>query len=335
MHPSVSIIDSLTIQVTNLPTYQYHFNQFYKDNDLILIPVPLEKIPEIKTYRITHQSDTRLSLFYSNHSGTRHNPNTYTTFKFVGLKSYDESKDTKRMGILYKFINFLSTLKVQYKLSVIDLSFDFHIKRTSIENFLPIRMGTRTDINDPFNYYEKTTLYVEDTSIAKPSLKGCLYDKSSKEHLSQNITRFEISIRDLKNAANNYEAIIEHINKQLLKYKLFYFSVKANCNTAKRAYWKNASVVNRENLTSALNKKISKLGGEEIELSISDDVNNLLQEFFIDRSDKTTVTRQVPQWLNDIPNQHGQKIMSDDLGMSLRNISNTLGYTSSLDSLQK
>ncbi|HQS67103.1 MAG TPA: hypothetical protein PLM93_07965 [Sulfuricurvum sp.] len=335
MHPSSSIIDSLTIQVTNLPTYQYHFNQFYKENDLILIPVPLEKIPEIKTYRITHESDTRLSLFYSNHSGTRHNPNTYTTFKFVGLKSYDESKDTKRMGILYKFINFLSTLSVEYKLTVIDLSFDFHINRTSIENFLPIRMGTRTDINDPFNYYEKTTLYVEDTNVAKPSLKGCLYDKSAKECLTQSIIRFEISIRDLKKSANNYEAIIEHINKQLLKYKLFYFSVKANCNTAKRAYRNNISVANKENFSSALNKQIFKLHGEEIELSICDDVDNLLREFFIDRSDKITVTKQVPIWLKEIPNKHDQKIISDDLGISFRNISNTFGYTSNLEALQK
>ena len=335
MYPSVSIIDSLTIQVTNLSTYQYHFNQFYKDNNLVLIPVPLEKIPEIKTYRITHESDTRLSLFYSNHSGTRHNPNTYTTFKFVGLKSYDESKDTNRMGILYKFINFLSTLKVQYKLTVIDLSFDFHINRTSIENFLPIRMGTRTDINDPFKYYEKTTLYVEDTSVTKPSLKGYLYDKSSKEHLTQSIIRFEISIRDLKKSANNYEEIIAHINKQLLKYNLFYFSVKANCNTVKRAYKNNISVANKENFPSTLNKKISKLHGEEVELSISNEVDNLLREFFIDRSDKTTVTRQVPIWLKEIPNKHAQKIISDDFGISLRNISNTLGYTSSLESLQK
>jgi len=269
-------LDSITIQVINLQFYQEEFIYFYEMYSLILIEAEIQSMEDIyKPDIITFATDTRHPVIYSYHNGSV-DGTTYTTFKFVGLKSYNQKLDKRKSRLLNKFIDFLIKIEIEYRLKRFDIAFDFHINK-SIKNFFPIRvnkMGLKSALNSPFDYYEKTTLYLENKDVKRPSLKAYLYDKSVKNYLDEKIIRFEVSIRNIKNEDNTYEAITRHIQQQLSKYKLFYFPVIAECNKNKRLYKLNYK------FSRKLEKSIAKTGGIEIELSLSGEMLELLAKFF-------------------------------------------------------
>lgn len=298
---SCTSVDSISIQILNINYYEKEFfNQFYQTNNLHMHKVKNDGSPALNIYRFTTQSDFTTNLFHSTHSGTKYNSDTYTTFSFSGLKSYKNQKDVSRTNILHKFIDFLSSLKIRYKLVKIDLSFDFDVDNKLIENFLPIRTGARKDINDPFNYFE-TTLYVENRSVSKPSVKAYLYDKSVKENLNNKIIRFEISIRNLKISNNDYVSMLAHINKQLSNYKLFYFNSKSKCDTSKRIYRDNIPVSNKVNFPISLEKRVlDELSGKRLDLSISTQVDTLLKKFFTKNTNPIMIERKIPSYIKNL-----------------------------------
>ncbi len=269
-------IDSITIQVINLPFFQEEFIYFYEMHSLIFIEADIKSMSDIyKPDIISFSSDTRHPIIYSNHNGSD-DGTQYTTFKFVGLKSYNKKQDRRKSRLLNKFIDFLIKIDIEYRLKTIDLAYDFHINK-SIKNFLPIRvnkMGMKSKLNNPFDYYEKTTLYVEDKSVKKPSLKAYIYDKSVKNNLDDSIIRFEISIRNITREHNTFEAVVKHIQMQLAKYKLFYFPVIAQCDKNKWLYKKNYK------FSKKLEKSIIKSAGIAIDLSISNDIVKFLSKMY-------------------------------------------------------
>ncbi len=228
-----------------------------------------------KSDRIVSISNTQETIIYSYHNGSM-DDTTYTTFKFVGLKSYNHKKDKRKSKVLNRFVDFLIKHDIEYRLKVIDIAYDFAINK-SIKNFFPIRtnkQGLQSDVNDPFNYFESTTLYLEDKSIKKPSLKAYIYDKTVKNDLDEQIIRFEISIRNIDSKIVDYDSILEHIKNQVSKYRLFYFDVIAECNKNKWIYKKNYKVSRK------LEKSIINSKGVEINLSISSEITSFLSKFF-------------------------------------------------------
>lgn len=269
-------IDSITIQVLNLPFFQKEFIYFYEMYSLKFIEADINDMSDMyKPDIITFSSDTRHPIIYSYHNGSD-DGTIYTTFKFVALKSYNEKLDRRKSRLLNKFIDFLIKIDIEYRLKTIDLAYDFHINK-SIKNFFPIRinkMGLKSDVNNPLNYFEETTLYVEDKNVKKPSLKAYIYDKSVKNNLDERILRFEISIRNIKKEHNTFEAVSKHIQIQLAKYRLFYFDIIAQCNKNKWLYKKSYK------FSKKLEKSIVKSNATEINLSICDDINKFLSKMF-------------------------------------------------------
>ena len=269
-------IDSITIQVINLPFFQEEFIYFYELHSLIFIQADIQSKEDLyKPDIITNITDTRNPIIYSYHNGSV-DGTQYTTFKFSGLKTYDKKLDNRKSRLLNKFIDFLIKIDIEYRLKRIDLAYDFHINK-SIKNFLPImvnRKGMKSKPNDPLNYYENTSLYLEDDSVEKPSIRAYLYDKTYKHNLDEQIIRFEISIRNMKKEDNTFELIMEHLQEQLAKFRLYYFSVIAECNKNKRLYKKNYK------FSKKLEKSIIKSNGEEIPLVISEEISNLLSKLY-------------------------------------------------------
>ncbi len=270
-------IDSITIQVINLQlNNQEDFIYFYDMHSLVFISADIQSRDDLyKPDIITFATDTRHPIIYSYHNGSI-DGTTYTTFKFVGLKSYNQKLDKRKYRLLNKFIDFLIKIEIEYRLKRFDIAYDFHINK-SIKNFLPImvnRIGLKSKPNDPFNYYENTTLYLEDNSVKNPSLRACIYDKSVKNDLDERIIRFEISIRNIKNECNSYETIVRHIQQQLSKYRLFYFPIIAECNKNKWLYKSNYK------FSRKLEKSIEKSSAVAIELSLSDEILEFLAKFF-------------------------------------------------------
>lgn len=278
MTPSIKnqYMDSITIQVINIELHQEEFIHFYMMNSLLFLSADIQSMKDMyKSDRIVSKSNTQETIIYSYHNGSI-DDTTYTTFKFVGLKSYNHKKDKRKTKILNRFIDFLIRHDVEYRLKVIDIAYDFTMNK-SIKNFFPIRtnkQGLQSDVNDPFNYYESTTLYLEDKSIKKPSLRAYIYDKTVKNNLDEQIIRFEISIRNIDTKIVNYHTIIEHLQNQVSKYRLFYFDVIAECNKNKWLYKKSYKVSKR------LEKSIMKSNGAQINLSVSSEITDLLSKFF-------------------------------------------------------
>jgi len=302
-------MDSIYIQVINIKKYQRYFNEFYSTNNIILFPVE-DVNDNLCIKRVTTTDNTKLTLFYSIHTGDiqRFTYNTYTTFKFTGLISYDNNKDIKRTNILLKFIDLLTSLDIEYRITTINISFDMKVdKKKSIENFLPIRVGTTTKVNNPFNYF-KSTLYVESDKVIKPSVKSYVYDKTIKEKIDEKIIRFEVSIRNVKKVDNDFESVLNHISNYLLNYKLYYFESKSKCDKVKRKYRDNIKKENRKNFPISLQKESKKLDGQEIELVLYDDVLNILKQFFNKKDKLITIERKTPQWLKFIPNRSKKEI---------------------------
>ncbi len=277
-------IDSITIQVINLQlNNQEDFIYFYDLHSLLFISADIQSKDDIyKPDIITFATDTRHPIIYSYHNGSA-DGTTYTTFKFVGLKSYNQKIDKRKYRLLYKFIDFLIKIDIEYRLKTIDFAYDFHINK-SIKNFLPImvnRMGLKSKPNDPFNYYENTTLYLEDNSVEKPSLKAYIYDKSVKNGLDERIIRFEVSIRNIKTECNTFEATMEHLQWQLSRFRLYYFPVIAKCNDNKWLYKKkNKLSKKRYKFSKKLEKSIFKSDGIEINISISHEITSFLSKLF-------------------------------------------------------
>lgn len=227
----------------------------------------------------------------------------YTTFKFNGLKSYHINKDKNRNHALIKFIEFISTLDIEYRIKQADIAFDFFIENKSIENFLPVIKGASTSINNPSNTFE-TTLYVGNKNVVKPSVIAYIYDKSIKENLNDKIFRFEISIRDFNKIENNFEAVINHIKNRLSQYRLFYFDNKAHCNIIKREYRDNIPKKNKENFSKSLENKAFKLSANEFNLSLSDEIFAFINSIFTKSNKLVTVERKMPEWLKKIPSKN-------------------------------
>lgn len=269
-------IDSITIQVINLPSYQDEIIHFYNMHQLKLIEANMLSNNGIyKPDIIVFENDTRHPIIYSYHNGSM-DDTQYTTFKFVGLKSYNDKRDKKKLKILNKFISFLIETDIEYRLKTLELAFDFEVNK-SIKNFFPIRInkqGMKNKINNPFDYYESTTLYVEDKSVKKPSLKAYVYDKSVKENLNTKIIRFEVCIRNIKTELNNFDSMIKHIQTQLAKYQLYFFSSIAECNDAKWLYKKGYKISRK------MEKFLSSSNAQEVPLVIANDIYNFLANFY-------------------------------------------------------
>lgn len=296
-------VDSISIQLINLQ--QTQVSPFYSSNNLMFFKSELDNENIIQS-RYTTKSDTRTNLFYTSHCGNRYNPNTYTTFNFSGLKSYKNKKDACRANILHDFLKFLPNIAIEKRLSKLDLYFDMAVDKEYLDYFLPIKTGQGTAVNNSFNYFN-TTLYIKDKNISKPSQRAYLYIKSIKEHLDEYIIRFEISIRNLNKIENNYEAVLNHINKILSTYKLYHFNSKAKCNIIKRAYNKNISKSKKENFPAALENRTKALGGQEIQLSISDETKALIKMFFKKSEKKIKPERKIPTYIKNLPRKKRTK----------------------------
>lgn len=294
MEPSV-YVDTISFQIKESlwDSYSDLLMKFYKVNDLMLIPQTILTTDgkENEIHRLCQKTNLRTTISYINRNGNQYSNDTYTTFTFSGLKRYKNSKDAIRQKILNNFIQFLHTNNISFKIKKVDISFDMKVnKRKSIKHFFPIRsnkMGLRQSINSPFDYYEDTTLYVENKNIKKPSMKAYIYDKSIKENLDEKIIRFEISLRKFDNkTSEEFESFWNHINKQISKYNLYFFNDKANCDKNKRIY-RNSNF----KLSKTLSKSISNTKGIKVNLSLNDD----LYKFFKSLFKETNIDINIPK----------------------------------------
>jgi len=277
---------ALDILIKDLQYHINYFEKYFQDNHLTAIYFTDIKEADLYIYRFKDNSCIKpitIKSYWTRGKVEAYHSSyvtdtTYTTFEFIGLKSYNDTRDTVHKKLLNDFITMLSNLSlIDFRITKIDLSFDFHVNK-SIQNFFPVRVskkGMNRPLNDPFNYYENTTFYIENRDIKSPSLKTYIYDKSIKENIiDTKILRFEVSVRNIGVNINTYESIIDYIEERLSYYQLFYFDATRDCNTIQQSYKRVMKTETK--LSNFLLNKISRFNGQEIKLSISNEINHIL-----------------------------------------------------------
>ena len=150
--------------------------------------------------------------------------NYYIAIKFAGLKKHDEVIDGASNDILLTVCAYLNTHGIVFKLTELDICLDVECV---FNQMLAIctRKSSKTHYHalDDIQVYDTTT-YIE--NIDKPKrnksvLRSYFYDKTHKENLTRQITRFEIKLQTMYFTQHGFS--IESIVKVLERYTVMYF----------------------------------------------------------------------------------------------------------------
>ena len=299
MHTHEIYYDSLVINVINLKYFNKQIQQFYKKNNLVIFnrkdknnnpyrtikakPTKAEKQQAIKTAELIRTYQTGQNQYLSAQNS---HIQSITIFSFAGIKSYNHKMDTIKYNLITKFINFLREYNIPYILTRLDVAYDIS-NLHSIENILAMRVnkvGLSKPLNNPFNYFESTSFYLEEY-VKTQSLKTIVYDKTIKEHsrnnpIVDNITRAETSIRNLKRKSfQTKQELIDFIQNQLNKYLIVRFDSIDNCNELKNDY----EYMIKKRITKPskeFKQKILNFSGVEVERQLSDEIIAFISKLY-------------------------------------------------------
>jgi hypothetical protein len=229
-------IDTVGIQID----FDNHHKQRDILNQLLDFIIKYESIYlEYKEYRIEYL--TRREYYIYNNSTIIATINTgsyrtgsyldnsyknifYISIKFAGLKRYNTILDQVSNDCLENICSFFNRNGIVFKLTELDVCIDIE---SAFENVLAIC----TKRTPKTKYYRLTdrqaydsTSYIE--KIAKRKLKKAVlraytYNKSLKENLDNNITRFELKLQP--KYFNSRGVSVESIQKALDRYHVMYF----------------------------------------------------------------------------------------------------------------
>lgn len=148
----------------------------------------------------------------------------YISITFAGLKSYNKIKDKASKDCLFRVCAFLNENNISFKITELDICIDI---KADFENVMAIAIK-KTPKTKYYGINERQTFsktnYIE--KISKKNLHRAIqraytYDKSHKEGLSSNLTRFELKLQS--KYFNHYGLCLESIEKAINKYYVMYF----------------------------------------------------------------------------------------------------------------
>jgi len=144
--------------------------------------------------------------------------------KFAGLRSYHAPYDKASKEFLYEMCSYLNRWKIEFKLTELDIAID---TECHFNNILAIctKKAPRIKYHSLIDKqaYVKT-FYIEKLAkdkFKKATRRAYVYDKSEKEKLSSQITRFELKLQRI--FFNRHGASVKAIEKSLANYCVMYF----------------------------------------------------------------------------------------------------------------
>jgi len=171
----------------------------------------------------------------------------YINIKFAGLKRHHEVLDKASNEVLLWICAHLNTEGIVFKLTELDICLDVEC---AFDQMLAIctqrspkthyhALGDR-QVYDTTTYIEK----IEKKKLNKAVLRSYFYDKTHKENLNIQITRFEIKLQPMHFSRNGFS--IESIAKVLDRYYVMYFESTEEKNEIIDAYNRYQNVRKRE-----------------------------------------------------------------------------------------
>lgn len=132
----------------------------------------------------------------------------YLSIKLAGLKRYIAERDKMSHNVLMLIVSYLNTYKMPFKITQLDVALNLFTKFKNTLCLCTSRYATTKYWKANEEQQFDTTRYIEKFNNAKHKAESvvhaCHYDKSYKEKLDYNLTRFEISFQKkfLKNGFN-------------------------------------------------------------------------------------------------------------------------------------
>jgi hypothetical protein len=183
----------------------------------------------------------------------------YVSVKLAGLKSYNEDSDRQSNDILMLLCAYLNSNQIVFKFAELDVAIDANIpfehmvavctKKTPKTNYW--EFGEQKVYENQTTYIEK----IEKSKLNKAILRSYVYDKSLKEGLPYNMTRFEIKLQSA--FFNKYGFDINPIQNALNRYHVMYFEDIGLKNSKIDAY---------NHYQKPQKREIQRLGFEEYRL---------------------------------------------------------------------
>lgn len=183
----------------------------------------------------------------------------YVSVKLAGLKSYNEDSDRQSNDILMLLCAYLNSNQIVFKFAELDVAIDANIpfehmvavctKKTPKTNYW--EFGEQKVYENQTTYIEK----IEKSKLNKAILRSYVYDKSLKEGLPYNMTRFEIKLQSA--FFNKYGFDINPIQNALNRYHVMYFEDLGLKNSKIDAY---------NHYQKPQKREIQRLGFEEYRL---------------------------------------------------------------------
>jgi hypothetical protein len=219
----------------------------------------------IKKYKLYH-GGTTLATISTGYSNLKF----YISIKFAGLKRYHERIDCASRNCLMVICALLNTNNnINFSLAELDIAIDAYCH---FDNILVI--CTRKSPNVKYHgvgevqeFNNVPTSYIEnfDTrdKVKNASLRAYLYNKSAKENLPFNLTRFELKLQN--RYFNRFGFDVQSILDSLSRYHIVYTN----------DFYEKKYIINKYNNYSSIAKReINRLGIEENRLY--PDVNVIL-----------------------------------------------------------
>ena len=123
----------------------------------------------------------------------------YLSIKLAGLKKYIHERDKASHNALMLIVSYLNTHELTFKVTQLDVALNIFTKLDNTLALCTHRYATTKYWKASEDQLFTTTRYMEKFKSAKHKAEavshGCLYDKSAKESLDYNLTRFEISFQ--------------------------------------------------------------------------------------------------------------------------------------------
>jgi len=205
-----------------------------------------------------YYANTRLATIISGYS----NSLNYIKIRIAGLKRYNDVIDKKSKLLLMLLCGWFNTANIHFRLVELDIAIDVSCP---FENVLVVctRKAPHVSYNEiaKLQYFENEipTSYIEDYSDGNEkknaTLRSYLYNKTAKEGLCFNITRFELKLQ--KKYFRRFPFNTQSILNALSRYHAMYFQ---NLNA------KQYIISKYNSYSSVQRREINRLGLERYRL---------------------------------------------------------------------
>jgi len=319
-------LDTEELQARNLNTSTIA-QHLYKPNGLVAEKVKYPNIKYSNESRVIDPKYPYRDLCHSHYAGRHKRDNPYTkksywfeavsTFTIAGLCRHRPNNDRVKRQFRDLLVDCVKTYGGYFTIKRFDLAIDIELEDINsfdIDNFLLLNVTTSQNIKSPFEYFigddgYKTYYFLKKMQKYDPKRnkkhvpmnRKYMYLKHEKEGLKNSfILRFEASYPSLTKFDGDAEKLINYVENDLKKMKLFCFDNVETGNVFKRLYRDRIPKKGYSNVTAKQLRKIRSKADNEFNLELTDEIRDHIHNVLAREEPKPVEASPIPMALNTL-----------------------------------